>query len=93
MVNFEQWKNFVPIFFGISNSECSNIDPQQRLSLISTWEALEDAHLDPVELRGTNTSVFMGSFSIDYTHGLRDRSDSKPNTLASNFHCLSNRIS
>ncbi|KAM9971508.1 hypothetical protein ACTFIW_011487 [Dictyostelium discoideum] len=93
LVNFEQWKSFDPMFFGISNSECSNIDPQQRLSLISTWEALEDAHLDPVELRGTNTSVFMGSFSIDYTHGLRDRCDSKPNTLASNFHCLSNRIS
>ncbi|KAN0039485.1 hypothetical protein ACTA71_007274 [Dictyostelium dimigraforme] len=92
-LNFDDWKNFDPLFFGITPNEMVQIDPQQRLSLISTWEALEDAYLDPIELRGTNTSVFMGCYSLDYKNGLDDRNHTKLNTLISNMHSLSNRIS
>ncbi|KAN0034461.1 hypothetical protein ACTFIV_000974 [Dictyostelium citrinum] len=92
-LKFDEWKNFDPLFFGITPNEVIQIDPQQRLSLISTWEALEDAHLDPIELRGSNTSVFMGCYSLDYKNGLDDRYETNLNTLISNTHCLSNRIS
>ena len=53
-------------FFGISPKEAALMDPQQRVSLEVTWEALEDAGIPPQSLAGSNTSVFMGVNSDDY---------------------------
>ncbi|WSG48015.1 acyltransferase domain-containing protein [Dactylosporangium sp. NBC_01737] len=60
---------FDPAFFGISPREALAIDPQQRLLLEATWEALEDAGIDPQSLRGTNTGVFAGLMYHDYAIG------------------------
>nr|WP_267908610.1 type I polyketide synthase [Streptomyces angustmyceticus] len=58
--------HFDPAFFGISPREAVAIDPQHRLLLETSWEAIERAGIDPETLRGTAAGVFVGSNYNDY---------------------------
>ncbi|WP_306970436.1 type I polyketide synthase [Streptomyces afghaniensis] len=53
-------------FFGMSPREALATDAQQRLLLEVSWEAVEDAGIDPVTLRGSRTGVFAGVMYGDY---------------------------
>jgi acyl transferase domain-containing protein/acyl carrier protein/short-subunit dehydrogenase len=64
-------------FFGISQRELLSLDPQQRHLLELTWEAFENAGIDPQGLRDSNTSVFVGITSNDFGHLLQKRGEKK----------------
>lgn len=53
-------------FFAMSPLEVQNVDPQQRLALELTWEALEHAHIPASALKGRDVGVFLGSSANDY---------------------------
>ncbi|MFJ6486829.1 type I polyketide synthase, partial [Streptomyces sp. NPDC091682] len=55
-------------FFGIGPREAPVLDPQQRLMLEASWEAMEHAGIVPASLRGTTTGVFSGVMYHDYPH-------------------------
>ena len=44
------------------------MDPQQRILLQLTWEALEDAGIPPSLLANSDTGVFIGASQTDYGH-------------------------
>lgn len=56
---------FDAAFFGISPREAAFVDPQQRLMMEVTWEALDGAGLAPSRLVGSRTGVFFGAFAMD----------------------------
>src|SRR5580692_2854216 len=59
-------EGFDAAFFGISPREALRLDPQQRMMLEISWEALEDAGIAPDCLRGTTAGVFTGVMNGDY---------------------------
>ena len=53
-------------FFRTSPVEAEMLDPQQRMMLETTWEALEDAAMDPDQLKGSRTGVYTGISNDEY---------------------------
>ena len=56
---------FDAAFFDISPREAALLDPQQRILLELTFEALEDAVGDVGKLQGSQTGVYIGCFMQD----------------------------
>ena len=57
---------FDAAFFGISRREAISMDPQQRILLETSWEALEHSGTAPASLSGSNVGVFFGLSTADY---------------------------
>ena len=87
--------SFDPTVFGISPREAEQMDPQQRMLLELTWEALEDAGIRPSSVAGSPVGVFVGASSLDYGN-LRVLDISSGDAYAATGNTLSiisNRIS
>ncbi|WP_280219790.1 polyketide synthase Pks13 [Nocardia neocaledoniensis] len=59
-------KGFDADFFATSPLEAERIDPQQRLMMELTWEALEHARIPASDLKGSPVGMFIGSSTSDF---------------------------
>jgi len=81
-------------FFRVSPAEAREIDPQHRLLLEVSWEALERAGQNPDRLKGSNTGVFVGILGSEYSILMRDPDQMNPYTGVGTVSCIaSGRIS
>ncbi len=86
---------FDPKVFNISPREASQLDPQQRILLQLTWEAIEDAGIPPSDLAGKPVGVYVGASALDYGNRLLfDATVTDAYTMTGNtLSLISNRIS
>ncbi|ROT34686.1 phenolpthiocerol synthesis polyketide synthase ppsA [Sodiomyces alkalinus F11] len=87
--------SFDASFFYMNEDDVSAMDPQQRLLLETSYEAIENSGLLVEDLKGSDTSVYVGSFVRDYEQvSLRDM-DYQPQYAATGTGTaiMSNRIS
>ena len=54
-------------FFNISRVEAEKMDPQQRITLETSWHCFEEAGISPQDLKGQKVGVFVGCGSADYS--------------------------
>lgn len=77
-------------FFGIAPREAVRMDPQQRVLLEVTWDALRDAGCTAESLRGSATGVFVAIYNDDYARNLfRDWEGIDAHTASGNSHGVS----
>lgn len=68
-----RWGAFLDIsdfdgpFFGLDDQKAAAVDPQHRLLLETSWEAIEHAGMAPSSLAGTQTGVYVGLSHDDHT--------------------------
>src|SRR3954469_19161063 len=88
---------FDPQFFGISPREAPYVDPQHRLLLETSWEAIENAGVVLDLEKGSDIAVFVGISHNDY-QGIQstafDHFGIAPHTATGSAHSIAaNRIS
>jgi len=88
-------KGFDAEFFALSKMEADNIDPQQRMALELTWEALENARIPASSLRGESVAVYIGSSLNDYSFlAMSDPSIAHPYAITGTASSIiANRVS
>ena len=74
-------------FFRISPVEAQLLDPQQRMMLETSWQALEDAGIDPDRLKGSRTGVYTGISNDEYRMLVLE--SVRPAEAASSLYALS----
>jgi acyl transferase domain-containing protein/acyl carrier protein len=87
---------FDALFFNISPHEAELMDPQQRITLELVYHLFENAAIRPEDLKGTDTGVFIGVSSTDYSILLKEHADvvSEAHFSTGYSHAvLANRIS
>ena len=63
-------ESFDADFFGIHAREAASMDPQHRILLELTWEALERSGINPRSLADSSTGVWLGMTNSDYARRL-----------------------
>jgi len=85
----EQVDKFDAGIFGISPREAATLDPQQRLFLEVSWEALENAAQPFEKLDGSMAGVFVGITNYDYCQRMMQETS----TQQLDAYCLTSNAS
>lgn len=88
-------KSFDAPFFNITTKEAKAMDPQARMLLESSYEALENAGLSLESVRGSDTGCYVGCFNRDYHELLMADAEDSPeySVTGTGFSLLANRLS
>ncbi|KAI1293571.1 Fatty acid synthase [Halotydeus destructor] len=78
-------------FFDIPKEHANLVDPQERILLELTYEALVDAGVDPNSLKGSNTGVYMGQCFVE-THEDFDDPNKAPEMMRQSVTRISNHF-
>lgn len=91
----EDYRLFDAAFFNINPAEADGMDPQQRITLETVYEALESAGLKLDYVRGSQTSVHVGVMTGDFSDIQARDSETLPtyNATATARSILANRVS
>ncbi|KAK6826221.1 Hybrid NRPS/PKS enzyme [Apiospora arundinis] len=91
----EDLRRFDAQFFSIKATEANSIDPQQRLLMETVYESLEAAGMSMKQLQGSDTAVYVGVMSADYTDMIGRDVEKFPTYFATGTarSILSNRLS
>ncbi|GAB6031064.1 hypothetical protein CHUAL_007875 [Chamberlinius hualienensis] len=81
--------------FGINPKHAEEMDPQFRIFLETTYEAIADAGINPLELRGKKVGVFVGISTSETFQGLEKNPEAADpyNLLGNTRSMVANRIS
>src|SRR5256885_4231081 len=75
--------------FGITRYEAEAMDPQHRLLVETSWEALEHAGIAPSSLMGSRTGVYFGIAHHDYLLRTMDEAlVDNPYVMTANAHSI-----
>ncbi|KAF2177009.1 putative polyketide synthase [Zopfia rhizophila CBS 207.26] len=82
-------------FFSINPNEAKAMDPQQRMALECSYEALENGGIRIEDIVGSDTSCYVGSFTRDYPEIAGNDAENVPSYhgVGSGDAILSNRLS
>ncbi|RDD36517.1 Fatty acid synthase [Trichoplax sp. H2] len=86
---------FDATFFGIHPKQTNTMDPQLRMLLECSYEAIVDAGFNPYNLRGKNYGVFVGETLSEALHAYQSDAESQIGYSATGCHaCMcANRVS
>ncbi|WP_088240285.1 type I polyketide synthase, partial [Calothrix rhizosoleniae] len=84
---------FDPGFFGISPREATAMDPQHRLLLEVSWQALERAGQKVERLSSEPIGVFVGNDGHDYEQLIQEHLKQQPNSPLATYTGTGNSIS
>lgn len=85
--------SFDPKLFNILPIDANEMDPRQRLLLMSTWKTLEDAGIAPSVLKNSKTGVFIAGETNDYAQLMKSKGFVLRNPLNQEDSMLANCIS
>jgi polyketide synthase PksN len=108
--SYSKWGGFIedvdkfdPLFFNITPKEAELMDPQERLFLQTTWEALEDAGYTRLQIQELQSSalnntpkvgVYAGVMYEEYQlFGVEESLKGNPLALAGSPSSIANRVS
>ncbi|KAF5027261.1 hypothetical protein F66182_634 [Fusarium sp. NRRL 66182] len=87
--------SFDASFFSVAAEDAKAIDPQQRILLEASYEALENAGIRKEDIDGSDAAVYVGSFVKDYEQVCLRDPDWQPQYAATGngIAIMANRIS